>query len=294
MKRDYLKPVDGVCDGARGSSRSRTRGTSTVGTVTLVGSGPGDPDLLTLKAIRALQSADIVLFDHLVSDEILDLARSEAKRMLVGKRARQPSCRQQDINTLMIKLARQGKSVVRLKSGDPMVFGRAGEEIAELRAHAIPVKVVPGVTAASAMAATLHVSLTHRDHAHSVRYVTGHSREGRLPEDLDWTGLADPETTLVFYMGGKTAPNIAQRLIEEGLSPTTPVVVMANVSRADETLWQGRLVDLLHPNHAHFDNMFPKGAPVLIGIGAALKEASHQNQTLLHDVFQHACDVAHG
>lgn len=294
MKRDYLKPVDGVGDSSPSSSRCGTRGQNKVGTVTLVGSGPGDPELLTLKAIRTLQSADIVLFDHLVSDEILDLARAEAKRMLVGKRARQPSCRQQDINTLMIKLARQGKTVVRLKSGDPMIFGRAGEEIAELRAHGIPVKVVPGITAASAMAATLHVSLTHRDHAHSVRYVTGHSREGRLPEDLDWTGLADPETTLVFYMGGKTAPKIAARLIKEGLSETTPVIVMANVSRGNETIWQGALADLHDENKSHFDNMFPKCAPVLIGIGSVLKDASYQNQTLLQNAHQHYCSAAQG
>src|SRR6185295_6062475 len=145
------------------------------GQVTLVGAGPGDPEYLTLKAVRALQSADVILFDDLVADNVLELARREAKRMMVGKRGGRVSCRQEDINALMIKLARQGKRVVRLKSGDPMIFGRAGEEIAELSAAGISVEVVPGITSALALAARLGVSLTHRDLAHSVRFVTGHA-----------------------------------------------------------------------------------------------------------------------
>ncbi len=158
------------------------------GRVTLVGAGPGDAELLTLKAVRALQSADVILFDDLVSDEVLELARREAKRMLVGKRGGRDSCRQDDINELMVSLALQGRHVVRLKSGDPMIFGRAGEEIVELERHGIPVTVVPGITSALAAASRLGVSLTHRDHAHSVRFVTGHSRHGDLPSDFDWRG----------------------------------------------------------------------------------------------------------
>jgi uroporphyrin-III C-methyltransferase/precorrin-2 dehydrogenase/sirohydrochlorin ferrochelatase len=207
----------------------------------LVGAGPGDAELLTLKAVRVLQSADVILFDDLVSDEVLELARREAKRLMVGKRGGRESCAQTDINALMVKLAGQGKHVVRLKSGDPMVFGRAGEEIAEVAAAGIRVEVVPGITSASAMAALLGTSLTHRDFAHSVRFVTGHAKTGRLPEDLDWRGLADAETTLVFYMAGRTAGAIADRLMAEGMAGDTPVVAVASVSRPDMQVRRMRL-----------------------------------------------------
>lgn len=176
------------------------------GRVTLVGAGPGDAELLTLKAVRALQAADVILFDDLVSDDVLELARREAKRMLVGKRGGRESCRQEDINDMMVSLAKAGKHVVRLKGGDPMIFGRAGEEIVRLEAEGIPVAVVPGITAALALASSLGVSLTHRDCARSVRFVTGHGRKGGLPRDIDWQAIADPKTTTIFYMGGRTAP----------------------------------------------------------------------------------------
>ncbi len=247
--RELAAMIDGV------AGRTRT------GSVTLVGAGPGDAEYLTLKAVRALQSADVILFDDLVSDEVLDLARREAKRMLVGKRGGRPSCRQEDINALMVKLARQGKRVVRLKAGDPMIFGRAGEEIARLEAAGIPVEVVPGITAASAMAARLGVSLTHRDHAQSVRYVTGHGKGGALPSEIDWRLIADPAATTVFYMGGRYAAAIAGKLIEHGLPATTPVAIMSSISRADESRWSGTLADLLTAP-ARTD-----GGPVLIGVG---------------------------
>ena len=240
----------------------------TTGRVTLVGAGPGDAELLTLKAVRALQSADVILFDDLVSDEVLELARREAQRMLVGKRGGRESCSQSDINALMLKLAGQGKHVVRLKSGDPMIFGRAGEEIALLEAHGIAVEVVPGITAAVAMAAGLGVSLTHRDHAHSLRLVTGHARSGALPADLDWRGLADPQTTLVVYMGGRTAPELAAKLIANGLPGTTPAVVIAGLSRPEETRWHGALTDL--PTGLQ---QIDRRQPVLIGIGMAFAAA---------------------
>ncbi len=238
------------------------------GRVTLVGAGPGEAELLTLKAVRALQSADVILFDDLVSDEVLELARREAKRMLVGKRGKRQSCAQDDINALMIKLASQGKHVVRLKSGDPMIFGRAGEEIAELEAAGIAVSVVPGITAGLAMASALGVSLTHRDHAHSVRFLTGHARNGELPDDIDWRGLADPATTLVIYMGGRTGPAMAARLIAAGLHAATPVVVTAGVSRAGEWRWRGELHQL-----AHGDAAAEHDQPVLIGIGQVFAAA---------------------
>jgi uroporphyrin-III C-methyltransferase / precorrin-2 dehydrogenase / sirohydrochlorin ferrochelatase len=234
---------------------------STKGRVTLVGAGPGDAELLTLKAVRALQSADVILFDDLVSDEILELARREAKRMLVGKRGQRESCSQSDINALMLKLAGQGYHVVRLKSGDPMIFGRAGEEIDALNAAGVPVTVVPGVTSALAMASRLGVSLTHRDHAQGVRFVTGHARDGELPADLDWQGLADPKTTLIVYMGARTAGLLGARLIAHGLAASTPVVAVTGVSRADETRWTGTLADLTAGAAR------TGGGPVLIGVG---------------------------
>lgn len=232
------------------------------GKVTLVGAGPGDAELLTLKAVRALQAADVILFDDLVSDDVLELARREAKRMLVGKRSGRDSCRQDEINDLMIKLARQGKHVVRLKSGDPMVFGRAGEEIARLTDEGVEVGIVPGISSALAMASELGISLTHRDHAHSLRFITGHARNGELPDDLDWKGIADPKTTLIVYMGGRTSSQLAGRLILEGLSPQTPVIVATQISRADgrhtHTTLAGLRLDGIEPR--------PTG-PVLIGIG---------------------------
>ncbi|PIW28167.1 MAG: uroporphyrinogen-III C-methyltransferase [Rhodospirillales bacterium CG15_BIG_FIL_POST_REV_8_21_14_020_66_15] len=247
-----------------------------MGRVTLVGAGPGDAELLTLKAVRALQVADVILYDDLVSDEVLELARREAKRLLVGKRGNRPSCRQDEINGLMIKLAGQGKQVVRLKSGDPMIFGRAGEEIADLRAHGIAVDVVPGITAALGAAAALGVSLTHRDHARSVRFVTGHGHAGGLPDDLDWRGLADVGTTLMVYMAGRTAGTLARRLIEMGRAPGTPTVLICNVSRRGET----REVRTL----GYLAGQAPEAGegPVLIGIGevfADLRAAAVVPQT---------------
>lgn len=239
------------------------------GLVTLVGAGPGDAELLTLKAVRALQAADVILFDDLVSAEVLELARREAKRMLVGKRGGRESCKQEDINEMMIRLAKAGKRVVRLKSGDPMIFGRAGEEIAALEAENIPVEVVPGITAASAMASRLGVSLTHRDHAQSVRFVTGHSRQGKLPENIDWQSLSNPSVTTVFYMGGRTAAAIESSMLTYGMPASTPVAVMIAVSRANEQRWCGSLAQL-----AAAVERLGVNEPVLIGIGDAFRAAS--------------------
>ena len=240
------------------------------GSVTLVGAGPGDAELLTLKAMRALQAADVILFDDLVSPEVLELARREAKRFLVGKRGGRESCRQDDINDMMVRFAKAGKRVVRLKSGDPMIFGRAGEEIARLESEGIAVDVVPGITAASAMAASLKTSLTHRDHAQQVRFVTGHSRKAELPRTLDWPSLAKANQTTVFYMGGRMAGQIERRLSQNGMSSKTPVVVVSSVSRMQERRWAGHLGGLA-------DAMQTIGVdePVLIGVGAVFgREAS--------------------
>jgi uroporphyrin-III C-methyltransferase/precorrin-2 dehydrogenase/sirohydrochlorin ferrochelatase len=242
-----------------------------VGRVTLVGAGPGDAELLTLKAMRALQSADVILFDDLVSEDVLELARREAKRLMVGKRGGRASCAQGDINDLMTRLALQGKQVVRLKSGDPMVFGRAGEEIEHLEKAGVPVDVVPGITAGIAMASALGVSLTHRDMAQSVRFVTGCAKTGRLPSGLDWQGLADPTTTTIFYMAGGTAGDIAERLMEAGCSPTMPAVLVSNVSRGDER-WAGSIADLGWASERRDPTK-----PVIIGVGRVFERAAKAN-----------------
>lgn len=242
------------------------------GRVTLVGAGPGDAEYLTLKAVRALQSADVILFDDLVSDDVLELARREAKRILVGKRARRASCRQEDINTMMADLARKGRHVVRLKSGDPMLFGRAGEEIAALEAQNIPVSVVPGISTAFALAAELGISLTHRDCAQSVRFVTGHARSGQLPANLDWRALSDSATTHVYYMSGATAPQIAKKLLEQGMDRATPVLIASNVGRPNREIVRCRLDDLaLEMEGRDFSG------PVITAIGHAFgQRAAHR------------------
>ncbi len=218
------------------------------GSVTLVGAGPGDPELLTLRAVRALQSADVILFDDLVSREVLDFARREARKMLVGKTGFGPSCKQDDINALMVSLAKQGKRVVRLKGGDPLIFGRAGEEIAACRAVNIAVEVVPGITAAQGAAARLGISLTDRHHSRRLQYVTGHAKEGskngQLPDDLDWKSLADPVATTAIYMPTRTLEALVTRAIAEGLDPRTPAIAIARATRPDQATVAGPIAEL--------------------------------------------------
>lgn len=206
------------------------------GSVVLVGAGPGDPELLTLKALRALQSADVILYDRLVSPEVLELARREARRMLVGKTGNGPSCRQDEISSLMIKLAQEGRRVVRLKGGDPMIFGRAAEEIEACRNAAIPVEVVPGITAALGAAAELKISLTDRRSAQRLHFVTGHGKDGRMAEH-DWPSLADARATAAFYMSARTLADALPRLLAAGLDPLTPAVVVtaATTPRSTQT-----------------------------------------------------------
>lgn len=241
-------------------------GSDGFGQVTLVGAGPGDAEFLTLKAVRALQAADVILYDNLVSDEVLELARREAKRMLVGKRGGRKSCRQEDINEMMIKLAKAGKNVVRLKSGDPMIFGRAGEEIARLQDEGIVVSSIPGITAGVAMASALGISLTHRDHAQSVRFVTGHCRKGTLPDDVDWRAIADPKATTVFYMARGTAGQIADSLMAKDLDPAMPVVACSALSRPGEKIWHGSLEGL----GAAIETL-DRNEPTLVAVGSVFK-----------------------
>lgn len=206
----------------------------------LVGAGPGDPELLTLKAVRMLGEAEVVLYDRLVSNEILDLVAPDAQMIPVGKAPHSHPVPQDRINALLVELALSGRTVVRLKGGDPLIFGRGSEEAAVLSAAGIHVEIAPGITAAQGAAASTGVPLTHRGLASGVRYVTGHCRND-LPLDLDWAGLADPDTTLVIYMGAAQINEIAAELIANGLSRTTPVLAVANASTTREWRCLSRL-----------------------------------------------------
>ncbi|MDV3237355.1 MAG: uroporphyrinogen-III C-methyltransferase [Gammaproteobacteria bacterium] len=197
--------------------------------VYLVGAGPGDPDLLTLKAHRLLQEADVVVYDRLVSQEILDLVPTGTSRIFVGKAAGNHHMRQEDINELLANLARRARKVVRLKGGDPLIFGRGSEEALHLARHGVRFEIVPGITAASACTTYAGIPLTHRGLAGSARFVAGHCRADQ-PLDLDWDSLADPDTTLVIYMGLANLPEIAARLIAAGLAADTPAALIENGS----------------------------------------------------------------
>jgi uroporphyrin-III C-methyltransferase len=200
-----------------------------MGTVTLVGAGPGDPDLLTLKALKAIKAADVIVYDRLVSREVLALAEPGTARIDVGKQPARHPVPQHEINDMLVRLARGGRNVVRLKGGDPLIFGRGSEEALELRRNGIPFTVIPGITAAQGAAASLHVPLTHRGSASSVRYITGHCRED-ADLDLDWKGLAEPRTTLVVYMGLANLKEIATRLMAAGRAAETPVLAVNNAT----------------------------------------------------------------
>lgn len=202
------------------------------GRVVLVGAGPGDPDLLTIKALKALRAADVIVHDGLVSSEILDLAPAAARRIDVAKRKSRHTLPQDDINGLLVALAQGGLSVVRLKGGDPFIFGRGGEEFEACRAAGVDCTVIPGVTAALAAGASSGAPLTHRGAAQAVTFVTGHAAHGE--PDLDWPALARPNHTVVIYMGLSTAGLIAGRLIGAGRSSVTPALVVVNASRANE------------------------------------------------------------
>jgi uroporphyrin-III C-methyltransferase len=213
------------------------------GVVHLVGAGPGDPDLLTVKALRLLQSADVVVHDRLTPEAILILARPDARMIDVGKRKSRHTLPQDDINQLLVALAREGLNVVRLKGGDPFVFGRGGEELDSLRMAGIPVEVVPGVTAACAAAASLQIPLTHRDLSRSLHFVTGHGSDGTVPGH-DWTALARSGGTIAAYMAGRTLSVVAERLMAAGMAGSVPAVAVENASRAGERRLFGTLAEL--------------------------------------------------
>ena len=242
----------------------------TTGTVTLVGAGPGDAGLLTLNALRAMNEADVILHDRLVSPEVLAMSRRDATRIEVGKSAKGHSTRQDDIHTQMLEHARAGKRVVRLKGGDPFVFGRGGEELEFLKAHQVPFEVVPGITAALACAAYSGIPLTHRDHAQAVRLVTAHCKDSL--DTLDWQALAQERQTLAVYMGVAGLEGFRDQLIAHGRAPQTPFALVENGSRREQRVITGTLADLPQTARA-FDVRSP--ALLILGEVTALAHALH-------------------
>jgi len=234
------------------------------GAVYLVGAGPGNPDLLTLRAAKLIGEADVVVYDRLVGSGILGLARRGAQRIFVGKARAKHTLPQHEINALLVRLALEGRRVVRLKGGDPFIFGRGGEEIEALVAHGIRFEVVPGITAASGIAAYAGIPLTHRDHAHAVTFVTGHLKDGTM--NLDWPALARPGQTVVVYMGLLGLPILARELIAHGLPASTPAAVIQQGTTANQRVVTGTLADL--PGRAFDARLEP---PTLIVVGDVVK-----------------------
>ena len=234
------------------------------GTVYLVGAGPGDPELLTLRAARLLAEAEVIVYDHLVSDPILELGRSDALRIYAGKERGNHTLPQGDLNQLLVRLAREGKRVVRLKGGDPFVFGRGGEEVEALAAAGIPFEVVPGITAACGIAAYAGIPLTHRDYANSCLFVAGHLKDGSV--DLDWDFLARPGRTLVVYMGLVGLPTLCRELVAHGVPETTPAAIVQHGTTNSQRTVVGTLADL--PQLSRAAQLAP---PTLIIVGDVVR-----------------------
>lgn len=238
---------------------------SNLGFVSLVGAGPGDPDLLTVKGYRVIQQAEVVVYDRLVSPEILALANSDAEMIYVGKKLDFHCVPQEQINQILVEKAQQGKKVVRLKGGDSFIFGRGGEELEELAEHGIRFEVVPGITAAAGATAYAGIPLTHRDHAQSVQFITGHvQKDGR---EIEWHSLAQSNNTLVFYMGLKQSGYITEKLLETGLDSNMSCAIIENGTRREQRVFTGALKEL--PNMAK-----EAVSPALIVVGSV---------TSLHD-----------
>jgi len=254
-----------------GSSLTRfAKQSKFAGEVALVGAGPGDPGLLTLRALRALQNADVIVYDRLVSPEVLDLARRDAERIYVGKAAGNHHVSQEDTNALLVKLAKAGKRVCRLKGGDPFIFGRGGEELEALAAEHIRFEVVPGVTAAAGCAAYAGIPLTHRDHAQALTFVTGHCKGES--DNVDWAALARPGHTVVFYMGLNQLENIVARLREHGVPETRAVALIEHGTRPSQRVVTATIADLVQKAA---DAQVGSPALLIVGEVTRLHEALH-------------------
>ncbi len=212
------------------------------GRVYLVGAGPGDPELLTLRAVRLLQQAQVIVYDHLVSSAVLDFVSPTAERIYAGKRRNEHTMRQEQINALLVKLAQEGKQVVRLKGGDPFMFGRGGEELQALAAHGVAFEVVPGVTAAAGVSSYAGIPLTHRDYAQSCLFVTGHLKDGSA--DLDWPSLVRLRQTVVIYMGLGGLSEICSQMMAHGALPTLPIAVVQDGTITSQKVVTGTLADM--------------------------------------------------
>jgi uroporphyrin-III C-methyltransferase/precorrin-2 dehydrogenase/sirohydrochlorin ferrochelatase len=244
------------------------------GRVALVGAGPGDPELLTLKALRRMQEADVILHDQLVSEAVLALAPPCAERIDVGKKGYGRACKQGEINALMVGLAAAGRRLVRLKAGDPLMFGRLEEEIAALAAAGIAFEVVPGISAAQGAASRLNVALTRRRGARRFQAITGHAADGRLPDDFDWAGLADPKATTAVYMPKATIDDLCSELLKRGLPADHPAVAVFNATRANEVVLSASIATLPQRIAA-----VEPHAPciILIGVAAAQRATALQS-----------------
>ena len=238
-----------------------------VGEVYIVGAGPGDPELLTFKALRLMQQADIVYYDALVSPQVLDLCRRDADKVFVGKKRSNHTVAQLGINELLVNSAKEGRRVVRLKGGDPFIFGRGGEEIESLRAHGVPYQVVPGITAANAAASYAGIPLTHRDHSQSVRFVTGFLKAGAPNEKFE--NLLDTNETVVFYMGLHSLARLTTGLINAGRSPETPIAIVSNASMPNQQVLTGTLESIVALQE---QNQLPTPALLIMGDVVALHD----------------------
>ncbi len=250
--------------GAKDELEKLTSGVSLQGEVALIGAGPGDPGLLTLRALQLMQQADVVLYDYLVSDEIMELCRRDAELICVGKRASFHSVSQEETNAMLVEHAMKGKRVVRLKGGDPFMFGRGGEELQVLHEAGVPFQVVPGITAAAGATAYAGIPLTHRDYAQTAMFITGHLK--KEDDSFRWATLARGRQTLVIYMGLMKSGHIQQQLIQHGRDPETPVAIIENGTRADQKIYKGKLNELESLAEG-------VGSPALIVVGEVVQLA---------------------